>query len=130
MIPVNSLAMLLGSLMLLISLACLGGLLVWLMACLHPRSRQYMSARRWRFGLLAAALLLGSLPTIQFVGLQVDDWREQRALGLRFEQEQVVRSQGVTARDRDTLSVPSPLQLRSASTPIRKNTTSSTGARV
>lgn len=129
MIPVNSLAMLLGSLMLLISLACLGGLIIWLLACLHPRSRRYMRARRWRFGVLAVALLLGSLPTIQYLGLHVDDWREQRALGLGFEQE-VVRSQGVTALEQDTLPIPSPLQLRSASTPIRKNTTSSTGARV
>ncbi|SDI95025.1 hypothetical protein SAMN05216588_13038 [Pseudomonas flavescens] len=90
MIPVNPLAMMLGSLMLLISIACLGGLILWLLACLHPRSRRFMCVRRWRFGLLAAVLAVGSLPTLVFLGWLLDDWREQQALSPRLEREEIL----------------------------------------
>lgn len=90
MIPVNPMAMLLGSLLVLISLACVFALLLLAAACLIPRTRRYIGARRWRFCLLALALAAGSLPTLQLLSWQLDDWREQRALSPRLQRDEVL----------------------------------------
>lgn len=90
MIPVNPLAMLLGSLFLLVSILCLCGLTVLLAACLHSPARRFMVARRWWFGLLAVFLAAGSLPTLEFMRWQLDHWLERRALNPRLDNEQVL----------------------------------------
>lgn len=90
MIPINPLAMMLGSLFLLVSVLCLCGLLVLLVAFLLRRSRRFIAKRRWWFGLLAVFLAAGSLPTMQFIRWQLDHWLERRALSPRLETSQVL----------------------------------------
>lgn len=90
MIPVNPLAMMLGLLLLLVSLACLVTLLVVLGACLHPRGRRFVRARPKRFMLLSLLLVIGCLPGLQYLAWEWQDWREQRALNPRLESDQVL----------------------------------------
>lgn len=90
MIPINPLAMMLGSLFLLVSLVCVAALLALLVACLNARSRRFIRAHPWWFGLLAVFLAAGSLPTVEFLRWQARHWIEQRALSPRLDSEQAL----------------------------------------
>jgi len=90
MIPINPLAMMLGSLFLLVSLICVAALAALLIACLNARSRRFIRAHPWWFGLLAIFLVAGSLPTVGFLRWQAQHWLAQRALSPRLESQQVL----------------------------------------
>ncbi|OLU34863.1 hypothetical protein BVH03_01670 [Pseudomonas sp. PA15(2017)] len=90
MIPIDPLAMMLGSLSLLVSLVCVAALLALLVACLNVRSRWFIRAHPWWFGLLAVFLANGSLPAVEFLRWQASHWFEQRALSPRLDSEQAL----------------------------------------
>lgn len=90
MIPINPLAMMLGSLFLLVSVICAVALTGVLVALLNQRARRFIFARGWWFGLLGVFLAAGSLPTFEFVRWQLNDWLDQRALNPRLDSEQVL----------------------------------------
>ncbi|WP_027908957.1 hypothetical protein [Pseudomonas sp. URMO17WK12:I4] len=90
MIPINPLAMMLGSLFLLVSLVCVAALAALLIAFLNRRSRRFIRMHPWWFGLLAVFLVAGSLPTVEFLRWEAKQWAEQRALSPRLDSEQVL----------------------------------------
>ena len=90
MIPINPLAMMLGSLFLLVSVICAVALTGVLVALLNQRARRFILARGWWFGLLGVFLAAGSLPTFEFVRWQLNHWLDQRALNPRLQAEQVL----------------------------------------
>lgn len=90
MIPINPLAMMLGSLFLLVSVICAAALAGLIVALLNQRARRFIFARGWWFGLLGVFLAAGSLPTFEFVRWQFNHWLDQRALNPRLNSEQVL----------------------------------------
>lgn len=90
MIPINPLAMMLGSLFLLVSVICSAALAGLIVALLNQRARRFIFARGWWFGLLGVFLAAGSLPTFEFVRWQFNHWLDQRALNPRLNSEQVL----------------------------------------
>jgi len=87
MIPIHMQAMLIGSLIFMVSLVSLGLVIVGLLAVLVPRFRRYMLARRWRFGVLFIGLAVVSTPVVTIVG---DAWLDERAHHPRLDHEEVL----------------------------------------
>jgi len=87
MIPMNMQAMLIGSLIFMVSLVSLGLLILCLLAFLIPRFRRYMLARRRRFGVLAVGLAVVSAPVVTIVG---EAWLDERAHHPRLDHEEVL----------------------------------------
>ncbi|MDV5098990.1 hypothetical protein QQ994_16125 [Pseudomonas asiatica] len=75
MIPVDMPLMLLGYMIYIFSEVFLWLFIAGLIALLIPRSRRYMVARRWRFGLLLMLLAGGSVPYIESTNSLWQDWR-------------------------------------------------------
>jgi hypothetical protein len=87
MIPMNMQAMLIGSMIFMVSLVSFGLLILCLLAFLIPRFRRYMLARRRRFGVLAVGLAVVSAP---FVTIVADAWLDERAHHPRLDHEEVL----------------------------------------
>lgn len=87
MIPVDMPLMLLGYMIYIFSEVFLWLFIAGLIALLIPRSRRYMAARRWRFGLLLVLLAAGSLPYIESINSLWQDWRAHNP---RLEHEEVL----------------------------------------
>jgi hypothetical protein len=87
MIPMNMQAMLIGSMIFMLSLVSLGLLIVCLLALLIPRFRRYMLARPRRFGLLVIGLAVVSAPVVTIVGKA---WLDERAHHPRLDHEEVL----------------------------------------
>jgi len=87
MIPVDMPVMLLGYMIYIFSEVFLWLFIVGLIALLVPRSRRFMVARRWRFGLLLMLLAVGSVPYIESSYRLWQDWRAHNP---RLEHEEVL----------------------------------------
>ena len=87
MIPVDMPIMLLGYMIYIFSEVFLWLLSACLIALLIPRSRHYMLARRWRFGLLSVLLAVGSVP---YVESEFSHWQQWRTHNPRLEHEEVL----------------------------------------
>jgi len=87
MIPVDMPVMLLGYMIYIFSEVFLWLFIAGLIALLVPRSRRFMVARRWRFGLLLMLLAVGSVPYIESSYRLWQDWRAHNP---RLEHEEVL----------------------------------------
>lgn len=105
MIPMNMQAMLIGSLIFLVSLVSLGLLIVGLLAFLIPRLRRYMLVRRRRFGVLLFGLAVVSVPFVKVVG---EAWLDERAHHPRLDHEEVLGELVLPAGTQVHLEYPKP----------------------
>lgn len=87
MIPISPVAMMIGSMIFMLSLASLGLLIVCMLALTIPRFRSLMLARRWRFGLLVIGLAVVSGPFVKIVGAS---WLDSRAHNTRLDHDEVL----------------------------------------
>lgn len=87
MIPINPLAMMIGSMIFIFSQVFLWLFLACLLAFLIPRYRRAMLARPWLFGLTFVVLAAASVP---YVNIGVTQWLDWRAHNPRLEREEVL----------------------------------------
>lgn len=87
MIPINPLAMMIGSMIFIFSQVFLWLLIAGLLAFLIPRYRRAMLARPWLFGLTFVVLAASSVPYVNF---GVTQWLDWRAHNPRLEREEVL----------------------------------------
>lgn len=87
MIPINPLAMMIGSMIFIFSQVFLWLLIAGLLAFLIPRYRRSMLARPWLFGLTFVVLAAASVP---YVNIGVTQWLDWRAHNPRLEREEVL----------------------------------------
>lgn len=105
MIPIDMPLMLLGYMIFIFSEVFLWLLIAWLVAWLIPRSRRYMLARRWGYGLLGVLLAVGCVP---YVELNFSHWQEWRAHNPHLEHEEVLGDLVLPAGTRVHLDYPEP----------------------